>query len=212
MEVLATIASIIVSIITIIPTVKNRIFNIKRERKYYKKIIIPYVNELHKSKDLKACSFIKSHFVRTNENIPKYITYLIDINDNEKLHKVLIHDYCFIYKNEKTKTLKFLNNISNIFALFMNLFSIVLLTLGAFLIFMSIASVIVYFTNKDQLILQKFIYYLIYGVLFLPTSLYFFKSVPKISNDIYSLETQNIKKIIDDNVKWYEKNHDKYFI
>lgn len=121
--------AIIVSLIALCTTL-YKIFlkkGFKREQEYYKKVLMPYI-EAYRSRNEKALQDMIKQIKRTDEYIPKYILYLIDISqnqttqikmkqvkktikinqtiqinnteDNEKLQKVLIYDYLDIYPND----------------------------------------------------------------------------------------------------------------
>lgn len=215
METISTITSAIVSIVSVTPIIKDRIFSIKRVRTYYKKLIIPYLNELIKNKNIDSCEFIKKQYKRTNENIPKYITYLVDINDNERLKKVLLYDYCFIYKNEKNNTLNFLNNFKSVTTFILNLLVIATLALSGLFItmflYLSCEEIINVF-NKNPFDFKNSISYLVLSVFLFLLSLFLFNIIPNLSQDAYTLKLYDIKKRVNEKVDWYDKNYNNHFI
>ncbi len=215
MEIVATITSTIVSMVSIIPIVKDKIFSIKRMRKYYKKLIVPYVNEQIRNKDIKTCEFIKNRYKRTNENIPKYVTYLIDNNDNDRLNKVLLYDYCFIYKNERNNTLNFFNNFMGILKFILNLSTVIILVFSglSFAMFLYLSGeALINLFNKNLLDIRNPIPYLILFIFLFFLSLLMFKWNLKLSLDVYSLKLDDIKKNINDRIDWYDKQYNKRFI
>ncbi|MEG2412583.1 MAG: hypothetical protein RSA29_17100 [Clostridium sp.] len=66
---------------------------------YFEKVLIVFYKNYKKNSDINPVKFMKHKFVENEVFIPKYIYYLIENNDKEKLAKVLIVDYCNYYPN-----------------------------------------------------------------------------------------------------------------
>ena len=109
------IVNIIILFIAMCTPIYNTFFkrSIKREREYYNKILIPFVENL-KSGNEDALQEVKSQIKYTDECIPKYILYLVDISQHQidstitdkKLSKVLIYDYMDIYPNNDNRMIR----------------------------------------------------------------------------------------------------------
>lgn len=98
----------------------------KRESKYYEEILNPFICVYKRNQTVNAIKFLKNIIKDDNDFIPKYIFLLMKENEEEKLKKVLICDYCELYRNEDNKVkqimrivLKATNYILILFALFM---------------------------------------------------------------------------------------------
>ena len=78
----------------------------KRERGYYEKVLKPYVLELSKNKKLSTLNIVKGLVDRKDDDIPKYIFYLLDNGQEEKLNKVRICDYWSLYPNDNNTVYK----------------------------------------------------------------------------------------------------------
>lgn len=100
----------------------------KREKGYYEKILKPYVLELSKNKKLSTLSIVKGLVDRNDDDIPKYIFYLLDNKQEEKLNKVLIYDYWSLYPNDDNTVYKVVDGFMKLLyylLFFMALYSIV---------------------------------------------------------------------------------------
>lgn len=98
--------TLISSIITSVITVGTVIYKIgfksdrKREKKYYEKVLQPFVKAISQDSNVNILKFIKRITTRTNDYVPKYIFYLVDQKKSEDLKKVLLYDYFDIYEND----------------------------------------------------------------------------------------------------------------
>lgn len=117
---LQVIISIVVSIITVYKTFFKK--NSKRENEYYQSVLQPFVKRMKKQGSAYAIKKLKKCIKRDDDNIPKYIFYLIDKADSQKdssktdrdLEKVLLYDYCELYPNSDSKFHKILDMGSRI--------------------------------------------------------------------------------------------------
>ena len=96
----------IIALITSIISVWGAIYKValqkghNREEAYYEQILKPFIVELHKNSNINPIKFLQKMAKRNNDNIPKYIFYLMDKKENEKLKKVIITDYLEFYHND----------------------------------------------------------------------------------------------------------------
>lgn len=94
--------SIITSLIGCITLIVKTFFgkSQKREAAYYEKILKPYVLKLNKGKKISAVSVVSGLAKRNDDDIPKYIFYMLDNAKEEELRCVLLSDYMDLYPNE----------------------------------------------------------------------------------------------------------------
>ena len=93
-----------ISIAGILTTIYRMVF-VKRKRRqqaYYQKLLKLFIKAYHENNHINAVEFINEKVERNDDDIPKYIFYLMDQNENIILKQVLIYDYFDLYHNDGT--------------------------------------------------------------------------------------------------------------
>ena len=104
--------------------------SLKREKQYYENVLRPYVLELSKNKKLSTISMVEGLVNRNDDDIPKYIFYLLDNGQEEKLNKVLIYDYWTLYPNDDNTVYKVVDGFMKLLYYLLFFMSLYLLVFG----------------------------------------------------------------------------------
>lgn len=90
-KILGIIGSIITFIITIFKTKEVKISDMKND--YFQNLLIKYIALYKDNNNVNPVKFIKKNYKLEDYFIPSYIFYLVDLNEKDLLHKILIVDY-----------------------------------------------------------------------------------------------------------------------
>ena len=193
----------------------------KREKEYYEKILRPYVLELSKNKKLSTLSIVKGLADRNNDDIPKYIFYLLDNEQEEKLNKVIIYDYWLLYPNDENTVykvgdglIKLLYYVLYFIAIYLLVYGILYLMYGAWalLLFLKdlMKSLMVEGGTAEGIrdVLKPFfisVFCLAFGVGIIKMNTY-------MNEDRYEIKSKKIIAMIERRVKKYNKASYKFMI
>lgn len=97
LKIITLVGAIISFIIAYLDKGEKKYETLKDE--YFEKVLVIFYKSYKKNSNINPVKFIKYRFIENQVFIPKYIYYLIENNDKEKLAKVLIVDYCNYYPN-----------------------------------------------------------------------------------------------------------------
>ncbi len=209
--------------IAAIATVYKVLFknNEDKSKQYFEKILLGFVNAHYIDNNMDCIEYIRNRISKKNEYIPTYLHYLVDNNDNSKLKKVLLFDYCRFYKNddsELNKMLRVTEKIMHFILLFLYAGSIILLMfecLGGLIFFIFHTKSLVSETvSVFGLNFPRIAWYLIFFIGIIIVIIVYALIISLFQSfheDDYTLKTKNIEKLIEKKVKYYDKNHKKFY-
>ena len=172
-ENISNIVALIVAIIGAGTTIYNVFFKGEygRKQKYYSSLLQPFVVAYKKNPEISAAAFAAGKATREDDNIPKYVFYLIDAtqaqdndicvqpepqsqatnnvcetvqNQDETLRKVLIEDYISLYPNSRSKVRSFFDIALILLHYVTIVFVFVLMFVSSLLMVRSVLSLITY--------------------------------------------------------------------
>lgn len=192
----------------------------KREKEYYEKILQPYIVELSKNSDIKALETVKEYIKRDDDNIPKYVIYLVDNNREDDLKAILIYDYFHLYPNDDNNLDKIADSLSKIMYYIIFIMSLIFLFLGivsfvigAFSIVYSLSYEFVKNNIVEEIAMTDWklsLKALIYGVLGVGMCKIFVYINKLINLDRYDLKKKKIEKLIKKKLKKFKNEQEKY--
>lgn len=221
---------VFISVATSIVTFVTLIYNIgikqgkSRERRYYEKILQPYIEEWSQNKEIDTILVVEN-LIKGDDDIPKYISYLInnkkDKKSNEKLKKVLVYDYFCLYPNDVTSINGILDSILKICYYVLFATALISLFTGALCLESFFNSIILvgynFITKKGEMLgsnsidPKACIYLLSTGIILIFVCMGVMKLANWINMDRYSLNKKKINSMIKRKCKRYDKNREKYF-
>lgn len=183
----------------------------KRKKVYYEKVLVPFIVAYKKNSNINSIKFLKSIADNGNDDIPKYIFWLLEQNQKEGLKKVLLYDYFDLYKNDSNQMDWLTYYISRIleYVIFMGAYVLAFLG-GAFfgLWFYSILIAIWESIESGNVLwsdmlnsLENILYFSVCEGLYI---LIIFV-VKKLNRDMYTYNKKKIEKIIEKKIKRYNK-------
>lgn len=177
----------------------------KREATYYEEILNPFVVAYKKNHSINPVIFLKSKIKEDCDFIPKYIFLLVQNEEGENLKKVLICDYCELYHNDD-------NSVKKIFRLVLKAANYILILLAIFMIFLAgkyfVDGLIDMGQHLNDIFVKKQFEYLVdckNGLLFLCMSLVGVRLSLLLNKDRYTINKKRVDKIINKDVKIYDK-------
>ena len=209
---LGWLSSAIALIVTFYKSSQKKVENY--EELYFEKILLPYVEEYRKDKNINSITFFQDKNSLINCFIPNYVFSIIDKNDSILLHKILIVDYW--EKNNSSlnniyKKIDRLCNITDFVGMFLFIFGSVISFLSTIL---SLFIVVIDFfvlskVDKDT---KMFIVIGIIGAILFFVLIYFANKKLKNFKDDYTIKNEEIEKFIKNKEEEYNNNHIKYYI
>lgn len=211
MDQLKTIIAIISPMITVITLVFNIILkkNVQREYRYYEKILKPFMECYMQDNSFNAWKLCKNKLSYIDEDIPKYVLFLMKEKDKERLVKILFVDYFEIYPNDNKSVLNALSFVMKLFYDILIVLSIFLFTLGICTCFLAFIIIVESFFTPPLII--KNMIMLFVGIILIFISVFIMKTNTYHNDDRYTCKMKRIKKLIDQKVKMFDKNHFYYF-
>lgn len=238
------IVALVVATIGAGTTVYNIFFKDEHGRKqtYYECLLKPFVTAYKKNTDMCAIEFVKSKVERDNDNIPKYIFYLIDSQttqskeilmkpdaqkqleersnsaaqeNDEKLRKVLIDDYMHLYSNEYNKKRNVFETVHKLLDYLMFLLLFLFVFYGVLMMtsgILSSASFLFTETVEHTSDWLQGFGDVLMGVVVSFVGLIPVKLSEWFSKDMYTVKKKRIQKIIDKKVRRYDRFLDDYVI
>ncbi|HBF6218014.1 hypothetical protein [Clostridioides difficile] len=184
------------------------------EELYFEKILLPYVEEYRKDKNINSITFFQDKNSLINCFIPNYVFSIIDKNDSILLHKILIVDYWEKHNsslNNIYKKIDRLCNVTDFVGMFLFIFGSVISFLSTIL---SLFIVVIDFfvlskVDKDT---KMFIVIGIIGAILFFVLIYFANKKLKNFKDDYTIKNEEIEKFIKNKEEEYKNNHIKYYI
>jgi ABC-type multidrug transport system fused ATPase/permease subunit len=209
---LGWLSSAIALIVTFYKSSQKKVENY--EELYFEKILLPYVEEYRKDKNINSITFFQDKNSLINCFIPNYVFSIIDKNDSILLHKILIVDYWEKHNsslNNIYKKIDRLCNTTDFVGMFLFIFGSVISFLSAFL---SLFIVVIDFfvlskVDKDT---KMFIVIGIIGAILFFVLIYFANKKLKNFKDDYTIKNEEIEKFIKNKEEEYNNNHIKYYI
>ncbi|MBS1279000.1 hypothetical protein [Clostridioides difficile] len=209
---LGWLSSAIALIVTFYKSSQKKVENY--EELYFEKILLPYVEEYRKDKNINSITFFQDKNSLINCFIPNYVFSIIEKNDSILLHKILIVDYW--EKNNSSlnniyKKIDRLCNITDFVGMFLFIFGSVISFLSTIL---SLFIVVIDFfvlskVDKDT---KMFIVIGIIGAILFFVLIYFANKKLKNFKDDYTIKNEEIEKFIKNKEEEYNNNHIKYYI
>lgn len=219
-DVVANIAAVIGGLATIYKLGLNN--NRSRTQKYYKSILKPFMVAYKKDKSISSVKYIKKNAKRKSDNIPKYIFYLAEKDEEEELKKVLLYDYLDLYNNNSYIINQFAKVVYKVvvyFIVFLSYFSLFLC--GFFLSrMMLIIFDRLYYIVKSKIKLQEILkmdidflwQYIVIEILFFSMYVLCLYIAEFINIDRYTLKERAIKRMIKSKVDKYDKKNSKFVL
>ena len=187
---------------------------------YYNKILKPFICVYHKNSNINAVKYLKPILKREDDDIPKYVFYLVDKKMSEKLKAVLLYDYAEIYKNESNTMSRVLKGFSRVLCYLEFFISIFFVVLGAMLLVLSSYNVLLYVVShingdiiwfvliEDNMrefmnIASAFVSWLL--------GAFVLRIAKWMNTDTYTLEEKRIKRIIEKKEKIYNKRRKGFY-
>ncbi|HBF2436704.1 hypothetical protein [Clostridioides difficile] len=209
---LGWLSSAIALIVTFYKSSQKKVENY--EELYFEKILLPYVEEYRKDKNINSITFFQDKNSLINCFIPNYVFSIIDKNDSILLHKILIVDYWEKHNsslNNIYKKIDRLCNITDFVGMFLFIFGSVISFLSTIL---SLFIVVIDFfvlskVDKDT---KMFIVIGIIGAILFFVLIYFANKKLKNFKDDYTIKNEEIEKFIKNKEEEYNNNHIKYYI
>lgn len=195
----------------------------KRLDAYYEEFLKPFYVAYKKNKNINAVKFIKPLFKIDNDNIPKYILYLMEQKEAEKLKKVLLYDYYELYKNDDNNKIRICDGVlKGIDCMYFVLIMMVTFFAGAYfsyglLLLIGGQPIDFLFFKADEIIVEN--NNLLMGICCVIAGFFAF-GIAKVmilvsrllSTDRYSLNIKKIDVSIKEKVKLYDKRSRKWFL
>ena len=232
MEILKEILNLIVSAIAAISVLYNTYFKKSdvRARKYYEEILCPFIEKYsletnQHSPNKEAIKWVKSRVKRSDETVPKYVTYVLEHKSINDAEKVLLADYYSLYDNKGNRFCNNLGKFQTLLSQISLLCSIVLIIMACTLFSVKIVTYITYIINSlDRIsntitsIANSFPKCIInelkdYGLILLLylAGINLSKLFLYSDTDMYSLNIRKIEKLIDRKIKEYDQKNMDYF-
>lgn len=185
-----------ISIAGILTTIYRMVF-VKRKRRqqaYYQKLLKLFIKAYHENNHINAVEFINEKVERNDDDIPKYIFYLMDQNDGTMMvygMRILPQGLIYI------------------------LFIVILLTTiySVFNLVMSVLPAIIkliYAGSITEIYLKEVIMRTAKSIFIIVLDCIGLAMVYIMDDDIYTFDKKKIKKIINKKVKGYYKHTTKY--
>lgn len=238
------IVALVVATIGAGTTIYNIFFKGERGRKqaYYEYLLKPFVTAYKKNADMCAIEFVKSKVERDNDNIPKYVFHLIDLQtapsvemltqsdekkqleghsngaaqeNDETLRKVLIDDYLHLYSNEYNKKRNIFETVHKLLDYLMFLLLFLFVFYGALMMTNGILSSVSFLFTETGEHTNDWLWGVrdvLMGVVVSFAGLIPVKLSEWLSTDMYTVKKKRIQKMIDKKVRRYDRCIDDYVV
>ena len=184
---------------------------------YFDEVLNSYVTKWKQNPEINTVKFIRKKIRQSIANnkffIPPYISYLVKMNDGEKIQKVLITDYIQNYPNSNNEKWKVTNNIYECINMIMLFLSFITLSASMIMIVPSVfvfAFEVLFYQSIKKV--KNYAIVIMLGMIILFASIWIIKNIKKSETDYYSLEEEKIKKYIVQKVNYYDKKSSNFFI
>lgn len=213
-----------------------------RKQAYYKSLLKPFIVAYKKNPDMSVVEFVKSNAKYDNDNIPKYIFYLVDAkaalseemttqqnsqaqpennvncatqNSEEKLRKVLIDDYLALYSNEYSKKRNVFEIVHKSLNYLLFLLSFLFIFYGTLRITNGIVSLVSFLFADTFSPVGNWLLCIgeaLFGIAVSFTGLFPIKISEWRGKDMYSIKKKPIQKLIHEKVRRYDRHFDNYVL
>ena len=207
------IISLVSSIIALLNTYSKIGENNQLSENYFEKVLNIYIKEYSRNRALNPIKFIKRRFNRGDYFIPSYIFYLLEKEDQEKLHKVLIIDYREKFPSKKNKIAKGISNIdifiSGVMA-FIYYFIMAICVVSVIVTLICLIGNLILSKSMDIEYVKIFeiaVLTIIIGVIIIWQFI-----VLVIDSDDYSMKIRHIEKKINKKVNKFRDDEENYFL
>lgn len=211
-KLLAVIGAVITFIVTYFNKEEKKYS--KLTNRYFNDLLVPYVSEYRNNKGINPIKYIRKKYNYNDYYIPTYIFYLLENNDKENLHKVLIEDYKEKFPSSSNiiwNTVYKIFNIMDLIFVFISLYFVLLIIMYIFQLSNEILSNVISYIghgfNKENLVI-------IIGnsVAIIIFTIFLFVVRPTVKNriitdDEYSTKIKNIESLVKRKVKKYNKRN-----
>lgn len=192
---------------------------IESKEKYFKDVLAVYVSKLNLGLDINPIIFLKKERFEGGYFIPPYIWKLVNQNNKDDLHKILIVDYKNNYPNIENNEVKIINKISYILEIILMILFTLMLSFTFFVMFELAITAVVDLVNFIQNNSNTFELknYLPYGIVLIISLLatmglvFIIKKKLKRDDD-YCMEKNAVDKNIEKKIKIYSDIIDKIYL
>lgn len=168
----------------------------------------PFIKAYHKDKDINIVKFLNKKVQRDNDAIPKYIFYQLDKEKSEDLKKTLLYDYSCIYPNESNKIMKFIETFEKLLKFITLVLSFTLFIFATICLSFTLILFILYLFGSNIAFLDLFWPSIACFII----SIIIFQVYKLIDKDMYTLKECKIQKLVNQKIKNYDKNGNKYIL
>lgn len=198
--------------------------NKKREENYYKDFLKPIIAKIKSDKEIKIMEEVKTliNNIDSDDNIPRYIFYLVDNEREDELEQVIMCDYITLYPNENNKIssitetiLKVMNYIALILGYAMLILGPICISTSALLLVYNIFCIILKKTQiqvSDTANIDLYSAYLLLGIVFTIIGIYFMKKATKDEDDRYTTNIEYMEKMIKRKGNKYPRLCKKHYV
>lgn len=216
-DIASKIVALIVATIGAATTIFNIFFKGERGRKqeYYNDILKPFAVAYKKDPSTNAIDFVKSRAEHGNDNIPKYIFYLVDSQDDILLKKVLIDDYLNLYPNEYNKKRNLFETVNKLLDYLMFLLLFLFVFMGALVMTSGIMTLVSFLFAETLPPLVDWwngIKETLIGIAISLVGLIPVKLSEWLSKDMYTVKKSRIQKMINKKARRYDRSFDDYIL
>lgn len=217
-DIASKIVALIVATIGAITTIFNIFFKGERGRKqeYYNGILKPFAVAYKKDPSTNAIDFVKSRAEYGNENVPKYIFFLVDSQDDDTLlKKTLIDDYLNLYPNECNKKRNLFETVNKLLNYLMFLLLFLFAFMGALVMTSGIMTLVSFLFAETLPPLVDWwngIKETLIGIAISLVGLIPVKLSQWLSKDMYTVKKSRIQKMINKKARRYDRSFDDYIL
>lgn len=210
--------ALVVATIGAITTIFNIFFKGERKRKqaYYDRLLRPFSVAYKKNPSIDAKEFVENNIERDDDDIPKYIFYLVDTQVCEDdLKKVLIDDYFNLYPNEYNKKRNLFETVHKLIDYMMFLLLFLFVFFGALVMTSGFMTLITLIFKEETSTLSDWwngIKELLIGIVISSAGLIPVKLSEWLSKDMYSVKKRYVAKAIKKKIRRYDRSFDDYVI
>ncbi|GAA0085286.1 hypothetical protein UT300007_17250 [Clostridium sp. CTA-7] len=215
---IATISAIVAFFISYFNNEQKKYYKLSDE--YFEKVLVEYINKYNENKTINTVKYIKRNYQKKDYFIPSYVFYLVENDEKELLHKILVVDYSNKFPNDSNIVKKTIDSVYKHMTLVI-IFTYILCTLAS-LIFgimylkILLETIYAYYNegyhmlNKNNIISSIFMIILSMGlsVVSIKMSKFMINSI----QDEYTMEKKKIEKIIERKNDIYIKKASKFYI
>lgn len=212
------IIALIVATIGATTTIFNIFFKGERRRKqaYYDRLLRPFFVAYKKNSSIDAKEFVENNVERDDDDVPKYIFYLVDTQTCEDdLKKVMIDDYFNLYPNEYNKKRSLFQTVHKLIDYVMFLLLFLFAFFGALVITSGFMTLITLVFAEETSVLGDWwngIKELLIGAAISFAGLIPVKISEWLSEDMYSVKRKYVRKTIKRKIRRYDRCFNDYII